>query len=208
MQRRAFLAGCTSLLAINSLPAFSASSFGLVEGVEYKLVPQPQPTMPYPKKVVEIFGYSCPHCYHLEPSLNEWIKNKPKDIHFERMPVVFNNPNWIFMARVFFTAQELGVIEKSHKPFFDALHRDKKELFTVEAIAKFFTQFGVKESDFINNFKSFKVDQLVRKAAKLTRAYGVEGVPSVVVNGKYITDVGMNGSRDNMWTTVNSLANK
>lgn len=208
MQRRAFLAGFTGLLATSSFPALSADDFGLVEGVEYKLVPQPQPTVPHPKKVVEIFGYTCPHCYHLEPSLNEWLKDKPKDVYFERMPVVFNSPNWIFMARVFFTAQELGVIEQSHAPFFDALHKDKKELFTVEAIAKFFTQFGVKEADFINNFKSFKVDQLVRKAGKLTRAYGVEGVPAIVVNGKYLTDVGMNGSRDKMWTTVNTLANK
>jgi len=208
MQRRAFLAGLTGLLATNSLSVLASDDFGLEQGVEYKLVPQPQPTAPYPKKVVEIFGYTCPHCYHLEPSLHEWLESKPKDIHFERMPVVFNHPNWIFMGRVYYTAQELGVLDKSHMAFFDALHKDNKKLYTPEAIAKFFTQFGVKESDFIATFKSFKVDQLVRKAAKLTRAYGVEGVPSLVVNGKYLTDVGMAGSRKKMWSNINQLANK
>ncbi|MEA1989614.1 MAG: thiol:disulfide interchange protein DsbA/DsbL [Pseudomonadota bacterium] len=208
MQRRTFLTGLTSLLALNSFSAFAKDGFGLERGVEYKMVPQPQKTAPYPKKVVEIFGYTCPHCYHLEPSLHEWLETKPKDVHFERMPVVFNHPNWIFMGRVFYTAQELGVLDKSHMAFFDALHKDKKELFTPEAIAKFFTQFGVEESKFMATFKSFKVDQLVRKASRMTRAYGVEGVPAIVVNGKYLTDVGMNGSRDKMWSTVNTLSNK
>ena len=208
MQRRAFLTGLTSLLALNSFSAFAKDEFGLVQGVEYKIVPQPQQTAPHPKKVVEIFGYTCPHCYHLEPSLHEWLETKPKDVHFERMPVVFNHPNWIFMGRVYYTAQELGVLEQSHMAFFDALHKDKKELFTPEAIAKFFTQFGVEESKFMATFKSFKVDQLVRKASRMTRAYGVEGVPAIVVNGKYLTDVGMNGSRERMWSTVNTLSNK
>lgn len=212
MQRRAFLTGLTGLLASQTFSVYAAPNttqdFELLEGVQYKLVPEPQPTAPYPKKVVEVFGYGCPHCYHLEPSIHKWLKTKPKDIHFERMPVVFNNPNWIFMARVFFTAQELGVVEQSHTPFFDALHRDKKPLFTVKAIAKFFTQFGVKEEDFISTFKGFKVEQLVQHAAKLTKDYGVEGVPSIIVNGKYLTDVGMNGNRDNMWKTVTELANK
>ena len=208
MQRRAFLTGLTSLLALNSFSAFAKDGFGLEQGVEYKIVPQPQQTAPHPKKVVEIFGYTCPHCYHLEPSLHEWLETKPEDVHFERMPVVFNHPNWIFMGRVYYTAQELGVLEQSHMAFFDALHKDKKELFTPEAIAKFFTQFGVEESKFMATFKSFKVDQLVRKASRMTRAYGVEGVPAIVVNGKYLTDVGMNGSRDKMWSTVNTLSNK
>jgi len=208
MQRRTFLAGLTGLLATTSISTFAAEEFGLEQGVEYKMVPQPQSTAPHAKKVVEIFGYTCPHCYHLEPSLHEWLKTKPKDVYFERMPVVFNHPNWIFMGRVFYTAQELGVLEQSHTPFFDALHRDKKELFTPEEIARFFTQFGVKEADFIATFKGFKVDQLVRQAAKMTRAYGVEGVPAIVVNGKYLTDVPMAGSRDKMWTAVNQLTNQ
>ena len=208
MQRRAFLAGMAGVLTTSSFSTLAAESFGLELGVEYKMIPQPQPIAPYGKKVVEIFGYTCPHCYHLEPSLHNWLKTKADDVHFERMPVVFNHPNWIFMGRVFYTAQELGVLEQSHMPFFDALHRDKKELFTPEAIAKFFTQFGIKEEDFLATFKGFKVDQLVRKAATLTRSYGVEGVPALVVNGKYLTDVVMNGSRDKMWQSINQLANK
>jgi len=209
MLRRVFLSGVTALLLSSQTIANTASNgFGIMEGSEYKRTPQLQSIEPHKKKVVEVFGYTCPHCYHLEPSLHKWLESKPQDVHFERMPVVFNHPNWIFMGRVFYTAQELGVLDKAHIAFFDALHRDNKELYTPEKIAQFFTQFGVKEAEFLKTFKGFKVDQLVRKAAKLTRAYGVEGVPAVIVNGKYITDVPMAGSRDKLWSTVNTLTDK
>lgn len=206
--RRSFLVGLTTLLfATQGCSSDKAEEgfVGLMEGTEYKRTPQIQSIAPHKKKVVEVFGYTCPHCYNLEPSIHAWLKNKPEDVHFERMPAVFNNPNWIFMARVFYTAKELGVLDKSHKAYFDALHRDKKELFTPESIAKFFTQFGVKEEDFIKTFKGFKVDQLVRKAAKITQAYGVEGVPALVVNGKYLTDVPMAGGKKKLWSVVEEL---
>ncbi len=210
MLYRKLLTSLTTLLIISGLSfsAIAAENGTLMQGVEYKQIPTPHVIAPYTKTVVEVFGYSCPHCYHLEPSLNSWLKDKPADVHFERMPVVFNNPNWIFMAKVFYTAQEVGVLEQSHDAFFDALHRDKKELYTVEKIAKFFTQFGVKEADFIATFKGFKVDQLVRKAQKLTRSYGVEGVPAIIVNGKYLTDVPMTGSTDKLWQAVDILTTK
>ena len=210
MQRRGFLIGLTALMF--SASAISADTdqngLGLMEGVEYKRIPQMQSIKPHQKMVVEVFGYTCPHCYNLEPSLHKWLKNKPEDVHFERMPAVFNHPNWIFMARVFYTAKQLGVLDQAHNEFFHALHRDKKELFTPEKIAQFFTQFGVKEQDFINTFKGFKVSNDIKRAAKLTQAYGVEGVPAIIVNGKYLTDVPMAGSRDKMWQVVDTLTEK
>lgn len=212
MQRRDFLTGLASASLLgagfSSTRALADSGFGLVAGVEYKRIPQKQSTAPHKKTVVEVFGYSCPHCYRLEPSIHEWLKTKPDDVHFERMPVVFNDPNWIYMARVFYTAKSLGVLDQAHNAFFTALHRDKKRLFTVAKLAEFFTQFNIDKADFTATFKSFAVDQEVRKAAKLTQAYGVEGVPAIIVNGQYLTDVGMAGNRDKMWQVVNQLSQK
>ncbi|MEA3406367.1 MAG: thiol:disulfide interchange protein DsbA/DsbL [Pseudomonadota bacterium] len=198
----------SALLAVTSMSANAAEEFGFVEGVEYKKVAQPQSIAPHTKKVTEVFYYGCAHCFKLEPSLHNWLKDKPADIHFEQVPAVLNNPNWIFMGKVFFTAKELGVFQQSHLPFFTALHEERQSLFTVEAIAKFFTQFGVKEADFISTFKSFKVDQLVRQAMRTTQSYGIDGVPAVVINGKYITDVPMASSTDRMWEVVNHLSTK
>ena len=185
--------------------AQAADTVGYQEGTEYRKTDMPIDIAPAKKSVIEIFGYHCPHCYHLEDSLEAWVKTKPADVNFEQVPAVFNSPNWIFMAKVFYTAKVLGVLEKSHRAYFDALHRDHKQLFDVDSIAKFFTQFGVKEQDFKDTFNSFKVEQLLRRAQDITARSGIDGVPAVVVNGKARTDVGMAGSRDKLWILVNHL---
>jgi thiol:disulfide interchange protein DsbA len=195
----------TGLLSSNS---WAQADFDFVEGVEYKKVPQPQSIAPHTKQVTEVFYYGCPHCFHLEPSIHEWLKTKPKDVYFEQIPAVLNNPNWIFMGKVYFTAKELGVVEKAHLPFFTAIHEERKQLFTVDALASYFTQFGVKEADFKATFNSFKVDQLVRNAMRVTQALGISGVPAVVVNGKYLTDVPMAQSKERMWQVVDYLTNQ
>ncbi|WP_319558261.1 thiol:disulfide interchange protein DsbA/DsbL [Thiomicrorhabdus sp.] len=210
MKRRSFIQQVAVLGSGLALApaAWANEPIVLTQDVNFKPVNRPQSIAPYSKKVVEVFGYSCPHCYHLEHSLNDWLKSKSDDIYFERMPVVFNNPVWIFMARVFYTAQELNVLDQSHTPFFNAIHRDHLRITSVEDVAAFFEQFGIKKQDFIDTFKGFKVEQLVRKAAELTADYGIEGVPAMVVNGKYITDVPMAGSRAKMWQVVELLTQR
>ncbi|WP_294949241.1 thiol:disulfide interchange protein DsbA/DsbL [Sulfurivirga sp.] len=173
--------------------------------VEYKKVPVPHPEK---KVVTEFFFYGCPHCWHLEPSIEAWLKRKPKDVTFRRMPAVLNSPAWIFFARAFFTAENLGVLEQSHKALFDALHRDRMKLFTVEKLAAWYTQFGVKPEDYEAMFKSFKVDAQVKEAAKLTKDFGIDGVPAVVVNGTWLTDVSMAGGRERLWQLVDWLVQR
>ncbi|WP_319380582.1 thiol:disulfide interchange protein DsbA/DsbL [Thiomicrorhabdus sp.] len=210
MKRRSFIQQAAILGSSLALApqVWAQEPIILTPGVNFKPVNNPQSIAPYSKKAVEVFGYSCPHCYHLEDSLNDWLKKKSDDIYFERMPVVFNNPVWIFMARVFYAAQELKVLDQSHGAFFTAIHRDHLRITSVEDVAVFFERFGVKKADFIDTFKGFKVEQLVRKAAKLTQDYGIEGVPAVVVNGKYVTDVPMTGSRKKLWQTVELLTRR
>lgn len=208
MNRRLFLNSLATGSLLSLAPNIYAGDFELMEGVQYKTLNKPQSIAPHKKSVVEVFGYGCPHCYHLEPSLHKWLENKPSDVHFERMPVVFNHPNWIYMARVFYTAKRLGVLDKSHQDFFHAIHRDKVEVYTPEDLAKFFSRYGVKKKDFIDMFESFVVDGDLKKAAKLTRAYEVEGVPAVIVNGRYLTDVPMAKGKDTMWEVVDELTLK
>ena len=205
--RRTFLTlALASLTALFATVSSAADDFGIVEGVHYKAVPKPHPTSQ--KTVTEIFYYGCPHCYHLEPSIQKWLKTKPKEVTFNRIPAVLNNPNWIFMARVFYTAKELGILDQFHEAYFTAIHQKHEKIFTLPALAKFVEPMGVKKDDYIAMFKSFKVDQDVQKARRLTDDYGVDGVPAVVVNGKYRTDVPMATSKDKMWQVVDYLLNK
>lgn len=179
------------------------------DGGNYRNVPEPVDMAPHKYTVTEIFGYTCPHCHDLEPSIHEWLKTKPENVHFQRMPAVFNSPAWQIMARVFYTSQELGVLDKSHNDFFDAIHgtsnRAKVPFSSVDDIAKYFTKYGVTEKQFTDTFQSFKVGTLVQTAAQRTRQFGVKGVPSIVVNGKYLTDVPMAKGESEMWNLVDKL---
>lgn len=180
----------------------------IMEGVEYRQVPKPQSIAPHQKKVVEVFFYGCPHCYNLEPSLHQWLKTKPKDVHFERVPAVLDNPNWVFMARVFYTAKLLGIEDAFHNRYFDALHRDKRRIYSLDQLASFVEPLGVKADDYKKMFKSFQVSSAVARAKQATQDYGIDGVPAVIVNGQYLTDVPMATSREDLWRLVDILVER
>jgi len=203
LSRRTLLSLVATMPLAVSLPAQAEDPYML--GVEYKKVPKPHPKE---QTVTEFFFYGCPHCWHLEPSIEAWLKTKPANVAFERVPAVLNSPSWIFFARAFYAAKNLGVLEQSHKALFDALHQDRLKLFTIEKLAAWYSQFGVDPKKYEEVFKSFKVDSQVQEAAKLTRDMGIDGVPAIVVNGTWLTDVTMAGSRDNLWQVVNWLLKK
>lgn len=154
-------------------------------GEGYEMVSPPQPTSdPAKVEVIEFFWYGCPHCYHFEPDLNAWLKTKPDNVVFIRQPAVFN-AHWAAHAKAFFTAEALGVLDKMHADFYDAIQNKKMTLESEADLAKFFAEHGVKEADFHKAYKSFAVDTKMRQAENMAARYGVTGTPSLIVNGKY-----------------------
>jgi thiol:disulfide interchange protein DsbA len=138
-------------------------------------------------QVVEMFWYGCPHCYEFDPMLEKWRENKPDNVEFIRIPAIFNNKRWSLHAQAFYTADLLGISEKFHKPFFDAIHQGGQRMDSKEAIKAFFAKFGIDGDTFDETFDSFAVQSKVRRAADLTKKYGISGVPTMVINGKYQT---------------------
>jgi len=178
---------------------------GYDEGIEYQRLPVPVPTIAPDKiEVRELFWYGCPHCYRLEPLLQKWLQHKPANVVFVRTPAIFN-PRWAFHAKVYYTAEVLGVVDKLHQAIFDAIHKDKQRLDTPAAVRALFVRHGISAKDFDNAFNSFAVDAKVRRAADLTRRYGISGVPSMVVNGKYVTDGPMGNGHEGMLKIVDYL---
>lgn len=182
------------------------------EGIEYKRVSPAQPTITKSKiEVVELFWYGCPHCYNFEPNLNEWLAKKPDNVVFYRVPAIFNE-SWALHARAFYTAKSLGLFDngntKFHDAFFNQIHEKKKHMHTKEAIKDFFTDFGISAEDFNDTFDSFSVNAKVNRAAALSKRYQLEGVPTLIVNGKYRTDGPMAGGRKGMIEVLNFLIKK
>lgn len=200
----ALLAGLTPLM----LPGVARASID--EGIEYQKVTPPVPTTVNNKQieVVEMFWYGCPHCYHFEPSLLKWLAHKPKYVVFTRIPAIFNNPMWEIHAKAYYTADVLGVLDKTHEAFFNAIHEKGERLATESAIEAFFVKHGVSAKDFKNAFNSFAVYSKVRRAAELTRRYGIDGVPSMIVDGKYRTSGSLAGGNEGMIKVINFLVAK
>jgi thiol:disulfide interchange protein DsbA len=180
-----------------------------VAGTEYKVVTPPLAGGSEGKvKVVELFWYGCPHCFKFDPSLSEWLKTKPANVEFERIPAIFNNPAWELHARAYYTADVMGVLDKVHEPLFDAMHVKRQRLNTKESLREFFVARGIDGGEFDATFDSFAVSGLVRAAAVLTKQYKIDGVPAMAVQGKYWVGASMAGSNENILRIVDFLVTK
>ena len=191
----------TFCMVTAAAPVFTA-------GQHYELVTPAQPTSTGEKiEVIELFWYGCRHCYTFEPHIENWLASKPDNVVFVRIPAVFA-ANWEVHARAYYAAEQLRVLEKIHKPLFDALHFEKRKLYTEDALATFFAEHGTPAEEFRQAFNSFDVDTKTRQAIAATRSYGITGVPAVIINGKYRSSARSTGSYENLLKLVDYLADK
>jgi thiol:disulfide interchange protein DsbA len=167
------------------LPAWAVAST-LVEGKDYKVLSNPGVA---PAKgqfeVVEFFWYGCPHCYSLEPHVASWVKTKPANVKFSRVPAALN-PIWEANARGYYVAEASGVLEASHMALFEAIQVRKERLFDQGSLAAFYARYGVKPANFNSLYQSFAVSARVAQSRNLAIRYQLSGVPAMVVNGKYL----------------------
>lgn len=177
----------------------------LVAGRDYALVEFPQPTLdPKRVEVLELFFYGCPHCFELEPLLNQWLKTLPRHAYFRRMPAIFNDA-WVPMAKAYYAAEALGVVDKLHGDMFSAIHLQGVNLNNRDNLLRFVAQRGVDSAKFASAYDSFGVKAKVAQARDLTSAYGIEGVPSMIVDGKYRTSSSMTGSHEKLFPVLDEL---
>jgi thiol:disulfide interchange protein DsbA len=179
-----------------------------VEGQHYERIkPEVSTDSGEQIEVVEVFWYGCPHCFSFEPYITKWTESKPADTAFRRVPGVFAQ-NWVPHARAYYTAEILGVLDKIHHALFTAIHDEKRKINTEDRLTEFFATHGVPEGEFLEVYGSFAVDAKVRQALADTRAYGITGVPSVIVNGKYRTSARQAGNYEALLKVIDSLVDK
>ncbi len=163
-----------------------ALAFTPVEGRDYRVISNPVATAN--KDVIEVrefFWYGCPHCFHLEPHIKDWLKTSPEKVNFVRTPAALNQV-WEASARGYYAAELSGVLEQSHDALFDAVQVRKQRLFDQNSLAKFYSRFGVKTESFNSLYHSFAVNAKVAQSRNLAMRYQLTGVPAMVVNGKYV----------------------
>ncbi|MDE2344861.1 MAG: thiol:disulfide interchange protein DsbA/DsbL [Gammaproteobacteria bacterium] len=182
------------LLAISGV-ALAAGADNFVEGTNYVPVNPAQPTSVGPGQieVIEFFWYGCPHCFGVEPYLEAWLKHKPANVVFKRIPAAWPGGEHMDVdAHAYYTAQALGISEKIHEPLFNAIHLQNQYDLTnsQDALQKFFARYGVSQQQFDASWNSFGVQLKMNQALETLKAYGVQGVPTFIINGKWMTGAG------------------
>ncbi len=198
-------------MIIRSLPTLllggllSLQAWALDEGIDYTVLSTPQPTETGDKiEVLEVFMYSCPHCFHLEPTLDKWQDTKPANVEFRRMPAVFG-PRPDLQARAFYAAELLGVEDKFTLAMFDTLHVKKQKVTDENAVVAVAEGAGIDGAEFRKALDSFFVNMKVNRARDATKNYGIDGVPAIVVNGKYRTSPAQATGREGMVKVIDHL---
>lgn len=185
-----------------------------IAGTNYTVLSPAQPTDAPPGKVevVEMFWYGCPHCYAFDPVLEAWKKHKPSYIEFKRVPVMWADIHRSH-ARLFYTLEALGKLDELHSKVFNQIHQQGDELYvsgdpnaTLEDEVKFAEANGISRADFVAAYNSFGVQANLQKADELGRRYKIDAVPTIVIDGKYESQVGMAGDENKLIQLINDLA--
>lgn len=179
------------------------------EGVHYQRLPQALPagSGDHPE-VVEMFSYACIHCFNFEPAVKQWLETKPDNVEFIRVPVSFGREDWELLARAHYAAEELGMAHEAERALYDAVHVERRRLNSADRIAELFAEHGVEREAFDSAFNSFGVETKVRRANQLTQRYRVQGTPTIVINGRYVTTGSMAGGNDRMLDVADFLTRR
>ncbi|MHB8425938.1 MAG: thiol:disulfide interchange protein DsbA/DsbL [Gammaproteobacteria bacterium] len=144
--------------------------------------------------MIEFFWYGCPHCFAVEPYVEAWLKHKPGNVVFKRIPAAWSGgaDHMDIDAKAFYTAQALGIGEKINEPLFNAIHlQNQYDLAnSPSALQRFFAKYGISKQQFNTTWNSFEVQLKMNQALQTLQRYGVMGVPTFVIAGKWMTGAG------------------
>jgi len=186
------------------------------EGVNYtRLVPaQPTSAPTGQVEVLEFFWYACPHCYAIDPLVESWKKTKPAYISFSRVHVMWNEAHRS-LARLYYTLDSMGKLDQLHGDVFKEIHVNGNPLVAADPNnaaeseriqTAFVTKHGISESDFKKAYHSFGVETALQRADEMVQRYRIEGVPTFVINGKYVADVRSADGQERLLSLVGDLA--
>jgi thiol:disulfide interchange protein DsbA len=155
-------------------------------------------------EVAEFFWYGCIHCYNLEPVVDAWLPKLPPDAYFRRIPAVFNE-RWALDGAIYYAFESLGVLGKVHRPFFDAIHKDRLKTDNPEALNEWLSKNGVDPKKLDAATKSFGVQSKLKRAAQLTAGSKIDGTPALMVQGRYTISSEQGRTREGMFANAERL---
>jgi thiol:disulfide interchange protein DsbA len=174
-------------LAAAALGASTPAPAQLAEGHDYRLLTPARPTSsPGKIEVVEFFSYACPHCARFNPLVSAWVAKLPKDVVFKRVAVSYGRAAWMNLSRSYYALEATGDLKKLDAALFRAIHDEHQNLFDEQSIDDWVGKEGGDATRFANAYVSFGVNNQTVQADEMTEDYGIDGVPTLAVNGRYV----------------------
>lgn len=194
----------TFAAALLSFSVFAASEEAFV-GHDYAALRNPQPVATGKKiEVLEFFWYRCPHCFQLEPSLSAWLKTLPKDAQVRRVPAVFRE-DWAPAAKIYYSLEQMGLSDRLHHKVFDAYNVENLNLNDTAVLGTWIAKQGVDRKKFEAIYNSFSTQSKVTQGARLASIYAINGVPTFVIDGKYLSTPGMTAGETRLFDVLDQL---
>ena len=180
----------------------------LVEGKDFQRLKSPASVQPGQKiEVIEFFSYGCPHCNDLEPYLETWMKTIPADVQFRRVPVMFQE-RWKALARVYYTLDAMGEENKLSLQVFNAIHVANVPLYQDKAFFDWAASKGLDKAKVAEIYGSFGIDSKLKRALVLAQEYNIQAVPTMIVDGKFVTSSDRIGGHPNVPAALDALIAK
>jgi thiol:disulfide interchange protein DsbA len=154
--------------------------------------------------IYEFFWYGCPHCYNLEPTMERIEADLDKDTKIVKLPVALRD-SWIPHAKLFYALQQMGKIDEVHNLIFEEIHLEDNRLNTEQQMVDFLGKHGIDTNKFIEKYNSFGTEARIKKASNLAKKYQINSVPTIIVNGKYLTSGSYVSSYDELYSVINLL---
>ena len=174
------------------------------QNIEYRAI-EPQPVETGNRiEVIDFFWYGCPFCNQLQPMLEDWIKRKPPDVAVRRIPAILRD-SWAAHARIFYALELLNEVERLHQRVYYSYHVEELSMSKPEVMEQWAVKNGIDRKKWLDVYFSPEVDGKMARAARATKTYTIEGTPSLVVDGRYLTSGSMAPSIKEMVPVLDEL---
>ena len=200
------LAGVAALAALGLRPGDAAAQGKFVEGKDYAALKTPV-SLPRSGRVevVEFFWYGCPHCFAFEPVLEPWAAQLPPDVHFRRVAYGFDEALREVHQRVYYTWEALDVVGTMHTRTFERFHTQHKPINTEADMLAFAGESGLDVAKVKAAWNGFSMPVKLRQVRDFCESYGVDFVPQIGVQGRYLTAPSMAGDGPKALAATDSL---
>jgi len=205
MTRRSLLQALASLPLVGAVPSVRGAEPRLREGIDYVSLARPAPPSQPGVEVIEFFSYGCPHCHEFEPVVRKWRSSLPKDVRFRRVPISFGNSKWQAYAKLYLTIESTGDLAKMDDAVFAAIHEQKLPLANDQAVIDWAVKHVADPKKFTETFRSFGIQTAARSSEQLGSDFGITGIPSFGVAGRYLVVAKEAKTREDILATADKV---